>query len=140
MQNALQTTYTFTSLEPNTQLDPQIFAYQTPEGYKVVENDPGQLVSTIEEAVAISRLTPLLLPEAPDRIFAFSDRIVLDYGDTIVVETAAQGSFEPAANSALGTAAGNPLEVWWERLRCARMVWKFRSRCKAGRISPSDRA
>jgi hypothetical protein len=117
MQNALQTTYTFTSLEPNTQLDPQIFAYQTPEGYKVVENDPGQLVSTIEEAVAISRLTPLLLPEAPDRIFAFSDRIVLDYGDTIVVETAAQGSFEPAANSALGTAAGNPLEVWWERLR-----------------------
>ena len=45
------------------------------------------------------------------------DRIVLDYGDTIVVETAAQGSFEPAANSALGTAAGNPLEVWWERLR-----------------------
>lgn len=117
MQNALQTTYTFTSFEPNTQLDPQVFAYQAPEGYNVVEKDPGQLVSTIEEAVAISRLTPLLLQEAPARIFAFQDHIVLDYGDTTIKETAAQGSFEPVANSALGTAAGGPLEVWLERLR-----------------------
>ncbi|MDD2234125.1 MAG: sigma-E factor regulatory protein RseB domain-containing protein [Desulfitobacteriaceae bacterium] len=117
MQNALQTTYTFSSFEPNTQLEPQIFAYQVPEGYKVVEKDPGQLVSTIEEAVAISRLTPLLLPKAPARIFAFLDRIVLDYGDTTIIETAAQGSFEPVAGSALGTAAGGPLEVWQDHLR-----------------------
>ncbi|TEB10671.1 hypothetical protein Psfp_04121 [Pelotomaculum sp. FP] len=51
------------------------------------------------------------------RIFAFKDRIVLDYGDTAIVETAARGSFEAAANAALGTAAGGPLEVWGERLR-----------------------
>lgn len=117
MQNALQTTFTFVSFEPNTQIDPQIFAYQPPEGYKVVEKDPGQLVATVEEAAAISQLTPLLPKEAPARIFAFKDRIVLDYGDTTIIETAAKGSFEPVANSALGTAAGGPLEVWWERLR-----------------------
>lgn len=117
MQNALQTTYTFTSFEPNTQLDPHIFAYQQPEGYKVVEKDPGQMVATVQEAAAISRLMPLLPQEAPDRIFAFQDRIVLDYGDTTIVETVVQGSFEPVANSAFGTAAGGPLEVWWERLR-----------------------
>lgn len=117
MQNALQTTYTFVSFEPNTQIDAGIFTYQPPEGYLIVEEDPGQLVATVQEAVEISRLTPLLPQEAPDRIFAFQDRIVLDYGDTTIVETVAEGAFEPAANAALGTAAGGPLEVWWERLR-----------------------
>lgn len=117
MQNALQTTYTFVSFEPNTQIDPKIFAYQPPEGYKVVEQEPGQLVATVEEAAAISRLTPLIPQKAPARIFAFKDRVVLDYGDTTIAETAAQGSFEPVPNSALGTADGGPLEVWWERLR-----------------------
>lgn len=117
MQNALQTTYTFTSFEPNKQLDPQIFTYHLPEGYQLKEKDPGQLVASIEEAAAISRLIPLLPHEAPNRIFAFKDRIVLDYGDTTIMENAAQGSFEPVANSALGTAAGGLLEVWWERLR-----------------------
>lgn len=117
MQNALQTTYTFVTLEPNTQLDSQIFNYQPPEGYTVVEKDPGQIVAAPEEAAAISGIRPLLPQEAPIRIFAFRERIVLDYGDTTIVETSAKGLFEPVANSALGTAANGPLEVWWERLR-----------------------
>lgn len=117
MQNALQTTFTFISFEPNTQLNPNIFTYQTPEGYQVVEKDPGQLVATVEEAAAMSRLTPLLPKEAPVRIFVFQDHIALDYSDTTIVETAAKGSFEPVANSALGTAAGGPLEVFGEKLR-----------------------
>lgn len=117
MQNALQTTYTFVSFEPNTRINPQTFAYQPPEGYQVLEKDPGQLVATVEEAAAISRLTPLLPQEAPARIFAFQDHIALDYGAATIVETAARGSFEPVANSALGAAAGGPLEVWGERLR-----------------------
>ncbi len=117
MQNALQTTYTFVSFTPNTGIDPDIFAYRPPEGYRVVENDPGQQVATVAEAAAISRLTPALPEEAPERIFAFTDRIVMDYGETTIVETVAKGAFEPTANSALGTAAGGPLEVWYERLR-----------------------
>ncbi|MFX4262782.1 LolA family protein [Pelotomaculum propionicicum] len=117
MQNALQTTYTFVSFEPNTQINPEIFTYQAPEGYKVVEKDPGQLAVTVEEAAAISGLAPLLPKEAPDRIIAYRGRIVLDYSDTTVVETAAAGSFEPEPGAALGTAAGGPLEVWQERLR-----------------------
>ncbi|OPX91732.1 MAG: hypothetical protein A4E52_00378 [Pelotomaculum sp. PtaB.Bin013] len=117
MQNALRSTSTFVSFEPNTQISPGIFTCQPPEGYKVVEEDPGQLAATVEEAAAISRLSPLPPQEAPDRVYAYQDRIVLDYGDTTIVETAAQGSFEPVSNSALGTAAGGPLEVWRERLR-----------------------
>lgn len=117
MQNALQTTFTFVSFEPNTQIDSRIFTFQPPKGYKVVEKNPGQLVATVEEAAAISRLTPLLPEEAPARIFAFKNHIVLDYGKTTILETAARGSFEPVSESALGAAAGGPLEVWQERLR-----------------------
>ncbi|HZD59339.1 MAG TPA: sigma-E factor regulatory protein RseB domain-containing protein, partial [Anaerolineae bacterium] len=117
MQNSLQTTYTFVSFEPDTQIDPKIFSYQPPDGYKVVEKDPGQLVATPGEAATISKITPLLPLTSPSRIFAFQDRIVLDYGDTTIIETAVKGAFKPVTNSALGTAAGGPLEVWQERLR-----------------------
>lgn len=57
-------------------------------GYKVIEEDPGQLVATIEEAVSTSKFMPLLPKEAPQRILAFQDRIVLDYSETNIVETA----------------------------------------------------
>ncbi|WP_051688051.1 LolA family protein [Desulfofalx alkaliphila] len=117
MQNALQTTYTFVSFKPNTEIDPQIFTYQVPQGYRVVENEPGQLVATVEEAAAISGVTPLLPEKAPIRILAFQDRIIFDYGDTTITETMPKGDFEPAANASLGVAAGGPLEVWWDRLR-----------------------
>ncbi|MDD4754113.1 MAG: sigma-E factor regulatory protein RseB domain-containing protein [Desulfitobacteriaceae bacterium] len=117
MQNALETTYTFTGFEPNTQIDLKIFAYQPPDGYQVIEKDPGQLVATVAQAAAISGMTPLLPQEMPNGIWAFQHHIVLDYGDTTIKQTRAEGSFQPEANSALGTAAGNTLEVWWERLR-----------------------
>ncbi|HHU32805.1 MAG TPA: outer membrane lipoprotein carrier protein LolA [Clostridia bacterium] len=117
MQNGLQTTYTFISFKPNTKFEANIFAYQVPEGYKVIAEDPGQLVATVEEAAAISGLTPILPHKAPKRVFAFENKIVLDYEDTTITESLASGSFKPAPNSALGTAAGGPLEVWWESLR-----------------------
>lgn len=117
MQNALQTTYTFISFEPNVKIESGMFAYQPPAGYKIVQNDPGQLAATVEEASAISQLTPLLPDEAPIRILAFKQRLVLDYGDTTIIETPARKSFEPAVNSALGTAAGGVLEVGGNSLR-----------------------
>lgn len=117
MQKALQTTYTFVSFEANTEVDPKIFAYQVPAGFEVVENNSGQLVATVEEAAAISGVTPLLPEEAPDRIFAFRDRVIFDYGDTTIVEAISRKAFAPAPNAALGTAAGGPLEVLGERYR-----------------------
>jgi len=117
MQKALQTTYTFISFEPNTEIPPEIFDYRVPEGYKVVEEDSGQLVATIEEAVAISGFMPLLPEQAPLRILAFQDRIVLDYKDTTIVESKAVGEFKLEPNASLSSAAGGPLEIWYERLR-----------------------
>lgn len=117
LQNALQTTYTFVSFEPNTKIDEQIFDYRPPAEYAVIEDSAGQLVATMEEAVAISKLTPLLPKEVPKNIIAFSDRIVLDYGNTVIIERAAKGDFKPAANAVLGTAAGGRLEVLSKQLR-----------------------
>ncbi|NLO90332.1 MAG: hypothetical protein GX088_08450 [Clostridia bacterium] len=117
MQKALQTTYTFVSFEPNIGISPEIFAYRVPEGYRVVEEDSGQLVATIEEAAALSGFIPLLPKQAPIRILAFQDRIVLDYGDTTIVESKASGEFKLEPNASLGSAAGGPLEIWYERLR-----------------------
>lgn len=117
MENALQTTYTFISFEPNTGIDSSIFAYQVPAGYQVIENDPGQLVATIQEAAAISGIMPILPEQAPIRILAFLDKIVLDFGDTTIMETLPKGEFQLAANAALGTAADGPLEVLQNHLR-----------------------
>lgn len=117
MQKALQTTYTFVRFEPNLPIPSEIFAYQVPEGYRVVEEDPGQQVTTLEEAAAISGLMPVLPKQPPLRILAFRDRVVLDYGDTTVMEAKGEGEFQLEPNAALGSAAGGPLEIWYERLR-----------------------
>jgi len=119
MQNAIQTTYTFVSFEANRGGDPSIFAYPDPKkkGYQVIADDPGQVVTSLREAAAVSGVDALLPGEAPARIVAFRDRVVLDYGETLVAEKKAEGPFVPAPNSALGRAAGGPLEVWWDSLR-----------------------
>ena len=139
MENALQTTYTFVSFEPNVKIEAEIFAYQPPEGYQVVTDNPGQLAATIEEAALISKISPLVPKEAPLRILAFHDRIVLDYGETIVVETAARGVFKPAPEVALGTAAGEPLEVLAEKLEVAAgWTGNTSGRTRAGGVGTTD--
>ncbi|MFY9498304.1 MAG: hypothetical protein WBJ30_06150, partial [Tepidanaerobacteraceae bacterium] len=44
-----------------------------------------------------------------------SARIVLDYGDTTIVESRATGEFKPEPNASIGSAADGPLEIWYER-------------------------
>jgi outer membrane lipoprotein-sorting protein len=117
VQNALQTTYTFVEFKPDAAIDPGIFRLTVPEGYRVVEENPGQLVDTLREAVQLSGFTPVVPQQAPERIFAFSQRIVFDYGDTTISEVPEQGSWEPAGHGALGETGGNPVEVIGERLR-----------------------
>lgn len=126
MQNSLQTIYTFTLFEPNSKLNEEVFAFQVPEGYVLVEEDPGQLVATLKEAAAISGFSPLAPREAPGRILAFKDRVVLDYGETIIVETAAKGTFEPEPNASLGTAAGGPWKSGGKGCAGARVDWRSR--------------
>jgi outer membrane lipoprotein-sorting protein len=118
MQNGIQTTYTYVSLETDGGVDEEIFTYKVPQGYRVEEADAGQVVMTPAEAQGIAGFAPLLPTEAPQRILAFgSGRIVLDYGSTVVTEINATKEFEPATYGAIGTAAGGPLEILEDHLR-----------------------
>jgi outer membrane lipoprotein-sorting protein len=116
-QGGFQTTFTFISFEPNARIDPAIFTFNPPAGYKVIDPNPMQLVASAQEAAAVSGLKPLLPPQAPKHIYAHQGRIVLDYGENIVMETPAAGSFEdkvlggPYGHYLVGAAAGGPLEV-----------------------------
>lgn len=116
-QNALQTTYTFVEFKPNVAIDPEMFRFQIPEGYQLVEENPGQLVNTMAEAAQFSGLQPVIPQRAPERIFVFQNRIVLDYGDTTISEMTAQDPWEPEGYGALGEIDGKPVEVIRERLR-----------------------
>lgn len=73
-------------------------------------------MNTISEASDISRVAPLVPQKSPLRIYAFEERIVLDYGDTTIIEIPAKEPFEPAGYSAWGEVDGKPLEVIGERL------------------------
>ncbi|QIA27736.1 hypothetical protein DYI95_009630 [Thermaerobacter sp. PB12/4term] len=118
MQNGIQTETTFVRFEANVAVDPSRFRFHVPAGYRVEEENPGQLVDTPAEAAAIAGFTPLLPDEAPRRILAARDRVVLDYGETVIVEEPAQGPFEPQPNAALGSAGQDGLlEVFGARLR-----------------------
>jgi len=117
MQNGLQTETTFVRLEANAPVDPSLFTFRVPEGYRVQEDNPGQLVDTPAEAAAIAGFTPLMPDEPPSRILAARERVVLEYGETVIVEEPARGAFEPAPNGAVGSAGDAPLEVLSESLR-----------------------
>jgi len=116
-QNALQTTYTYTELEINQPINEAHFAFTVPDGFTVVETDPGQQVNTPTEAAEAVGFVPAIPAEPPARMIAYQDRLVLEYGETTVVERRAEGEFRPATHSALGTAGGGPLEVLEGSLR-----------------------
>lgn len=116
-QNALQTTYTYTELEINQPVDTAHFAFTVPDGFTVVETDPGQQVNGLAEAAEAVGFVPAIPAEPPVRMIAYQDRLVLEYGQTTVEERRAEGDFRPATYGALGTAGGGTLEVLAESLR-----------------------
>lgn len=118
VQNGIQTTYTYAEFDAGSGVDPTGFVYAVPEGYAVLENDPGQMVATPAEAAGIAGFAPLMPLTEPSRIIAHtSGRIVLDFGSSSVIQTPAEGEFTPASHVAIGHAAGGPLEITEDSLR-----------------------
>lgn len=117
MQKSVQTTYTFVTFEPNTQIPDSMFKYNPPEGYKIIDQNPDKPVATLEEAIKISGIQPVQLKETPAKILANKNRIVFDFGDTIVTESKASTPFVVTPLAALGQASGGPLEVLKDSLR-----------------------
>jgi hypothetical protein len=144
MQNGIQTTTTFVSLEINQPIAPAVFAYEVPAGYQVKEDDPGQQVATASEAAARLGFTPVMPKAAPDRMIAYADRLVIEYADAVITEAAATGEFTPAAHGALGSAAGGPVEVLpyhlrWRQAGLEITVTGGRAHALANEIAPDLR-
>lgn len=117
LQKSLQTTYTYISLATNTTIPEDIFAYNPPQDYRVVDNTNDQLVASLEEAIQVSGLAPLELTTTPRRIFAAPERIVFDFEDTIIIQSKATGALVIDPLAALGQAEGGPLEILPNSLR-----------------------
>jgi outer membrane lipoprotein-sorting protein len=118
MQNGIQTTTTFVSLDINQPIAPSVFAYVVPAGYRVEEDDPGQQVTTAGEAAARLGFEPIMPVAEPVRMIAYANRLVMEYADAVVTQrTAPAEAFTPAAHGALGSAAGGPVEVLPSHLR-----------------------
>lgn len=123
VHNGIQTTYTYSEFEANADIDDALFEYDVPEGFAVVDNDPGQEVATPTEALGIAGFVPVL-PEGfsgsmPIVVHSGAARLIIpgDDGLTIVTEKPATEGFKPVSYAALGTAAGGPLEVLHDQLR-----------------------
>lgn len=117
MQKSVQTTYTFVRFEPNSTIPASIFKYDPPQGYKIVDQNPDKPVATVDEAIKLSGITPVQLGETPKKILANKNRIVFDYGDTVVTETKANTPFVLSPMASIGQASGGPLEVLKDSLR-----------------------
>jgi|SRR5680860_414527 len=117
MQKSIQTTYTFVTLETNTEIPISTFNYNPPVGYQIVDQNQDKPVTTLAKAIEVSGLTPRELSEKPKRIFASPYRIVLDFEDTIVTESLLTTPFVISPLATLGQAAGGPLEVLPDSLR-----------------------
>lgn len=117
MQNGIQTTTTFVSLEINQPIAPAVFAYEVPAGYRIEETDPGQQVATASEAAARLGFEPVMPKAEPVRMIAYANRLVIEHANAVITETSAAGTFTPAAHGALGSAAGGPVEVLPDHLR-----------------------
>lgn len=117
MQKSLQTTYTYVNLETNTSLATDIFAYNPPQDYKLIDNNPDKVMTSLAEVLAVSGITPVQLAETPQRMFASANRLVFDFGDTIVMQTKATTPFVPDVLATLGKAGDGPLEILPNSLR-----------------------
>lgn len=117
MQKSLQTTYTYVSLETNLTLPEEIFAYNPPSDYRVVDLSQDKLVASLDEGKAISGLNPLELKKNPNKIYASENRLVLDYGDTILIQSKAQEPLVLDPLAALGQAENGALEILPNSLR-----------------------
>jgi len=114
---SIQTIYTYLSLETNISLSADLFQYNPPQDYKIIDQNPDKPVNSLTEALNISGLTPLELAESPRRIFASENRIAFDYGDTVVIQTKATKPLIPDPIATLGQAKGSPLEILPNSLR-----------------------
>jgi outer membrane lipoprotein-sorting protein len=124
MQNALQYTVTYTEIGFEDTISEELMAYNLPNGYREVDTNPEQLVSSIEEAAEIAGFTPVIPGQVPEG-YSLSQMAVMpekaivklyyksqQHNTTVItMQQKSDGEFKPAGTAMLGKLDGNIAEV-----------------------------
>ncbi len=124
MQNAIQYTVTYSSIEFMDQIPAEYMQYQLPKGYQEADLVSEQLVSTLEEAENFVGFSLLMAKELPKgygliKLAVSKDQTAVslyysreDEGKTVVVkQSRATGDLKPAAAAVLARVGASTAEV-----------------------------
>jgi outer membrane lipoprotein-sorting protein len=100
---------TFTTFTVNEPIDPALFAYQPPEGFRVV--DLRSRIVTAQEVESVAGFKPLMPRETPLQITAKEGEVSLDFGTVKIRQWPATEPIIIRGLEAYGTAGGGPMEV-----------------------------
>jgi hypothetical protein len=124
MQNALQSTVTYTAIEFSPKIPGELLVLDVPDGYSEIDKNPEQHVNDLEEAAVAVGFMPTVPGEVPEGFDIDGIAIVPGTGlvklyytaqdkDTriVTVQGKAAGEFERASNAILVKVNGSPAEV-----------------------------
>ncbi|WP_040206008.1 LolA family protein [Neobacillus jeddahensis] len=124
MQNAIQYRITYTKMDFSKKIPDELISYHVPEGFKVIDTNPEQVVTDLNEAKAAVGFTPKTAKAIPAGYFLKQitvipqQKIVKMYYQTkdkaqtiIFVQGKAVAKFTPAPTAILGKINQNNVEI-----------------------------
>jgi hypothetical protein len=124
MQNALQSTVTYTAIEFSPKIPGELLVLDVPDGYSEIDKNPEQYVNNLEEAAGAVGFMPIVPGGVPEGFDIDGIAIVPGTGlvklyytaqdkDTriVTVQGKAAGEFERASNAVFAKVNGSPAEV-----------------------------
>ncbi len=122
--NALKYRMTYRDIEFIDAIPGELLTYTLPEGYTEIDNDPEQVVNSLEEAAEIVEFMPLMPENTPDgyRLHKISVGIsdkssrlyfVENDGDkrVVIIQCTGDDVFKPASTAILGNIKGSVAEI-----------------------------
>ncbi len=124
MQNAIQYTVTYTSIEYRNALPEELTIYSVPDGFEEVDRNPEQWVNNIEEVEDLTGFAPKIPKELPESykrdgiaVANGMKTVKLNYTSrdkkhrVIILQEKTEGELNPASAAVLGTLNGNVAEI-----------------------------
>ena len=124
MQNALQSTVTYTSINFGDVIPGELLVLEVPDGYSEIDKNPEQFVNSMTEAAEALGFAPKVPGEVPAGFDPEGVAIVPDTGlvklyyiagdrkaKVVVVQGKADGEFKRASTSIFAQVNGSPAEV-----------------------------
>jgi len=124
MQNAIQYTVTYTSIEYRNALPEELTIYSVPDGFEEVDRNPEQWVNNIEEVEDLTGFAPKIPKELPESykrdgiaVANGMKTVKLNYTSrdkkhrVIILQEKTEGELNPASAAVLGTLNENVAEI-----------------------------